>query len=156
MHHSVAFEISIFVFFLVGSGFNVWRHAASVVNSELNGITTYGKFWTQNGAVQAFKTFGALCFLVWWASNDPAVMNLATSLWPSSLGVAPGWLLSILAVTPATAGAFGLFWDVLADIAVVYLKKKFPGIAPEVFPTPATVVTKALDNQPAPVAPKGH
>jgi hypothetical protein len=146
IHHSVGFAIGVFVFFALGSGFNVWRHAASVVNSKLNGITTYGQFFRVNGPAQAFKTFGALCFLMWWSFNNPAVENLATTLWPSTFGPAPGWLLSILTVTPATAGAFGLFWDVLADLVLVYAKKKWPGIVPEVPPTLDSAVVKEIST----------
>lgn len=141
MHHGHSFNIAVWIFFAIGSGLNVWRHAASIVNSKLNGITTYGQFLRVNGAAQAFKTFGAFCFLTYWLFNQPAIANLVTMLWP---GTAPGWMLSMLTVTPATAGAFGLCWDVLADLVLVYAKKKWPGIMPEVPPTFQSAVAKEL------------
>ena len=136
MHHHLGFDVGIFAFFVLGAGMNVWRHAASVVNSKLNGIDSYQQYFVLNGALQAFKTFGAFCFLIFWLYHQSAVENLVATVWPSFLGSVPAWAQGILVVTPATAGAFGLFFDVLLDLVLVYVKKKFPQIVPaEVPPT---------------------
>jgi hypothetical protein len=129
---------------LLGAGLNVWRHAASVVNSKLNGISSYGQYFSVDGATIAFKTFGALCFLLFWTWHQSAVENFVAMLWPSFLGTIPAWAQGILVVTPATAGTFGLFFDVLLDLVLVYVKKKFPQIAPaDVPPTKESTVNKA-------------
>ena len=142
MHYSHGFVIGVSIFFVVGTGLNVWRHAASVVNSSLNGIGTYRQYFKIYGADQAFKSFGALCFLMWWSFNQIAVESLTQQLWPSRFGAAPGWLLSVESVNPATAGAFGLGWDVLLDLVLVYLRKKFPQLNRDVKPTPEATTEK--------------
>ncbi len=144
MHHSLSFAIGVFTFFLIGSGLNVYRHAASIINSKLSGISNYHQYFQVNGATQAFKTFGALCFLMWWSFNQSAVEALVAIVWPSFLGNVPTWLQGVLVVTPATAGMFGLSWDVLADLIIVYLKKKFPQLNSDVPPTYQSAITKEL------------
>ena len=142
MHHSPAFAVAVFGFFIVGTSLNVFRHASGMVNSSLNGIVTYRQYFRINGIDNLFKTFAALCVLLWWTWNQTAVETIALALWPSFLGTAPGWLQGVLVVTPATAGMFGLFWDVLLDIALVYLKKKFPQLNRDVPPTVSSVEQK--------------
>jgi len=149
MHHQHApgFMVAIFVFFTCGAALNVWRHSASVVNSALNGISSYGQYFKQYGSVQATKTFAAFLFLMIWLFNQSTVAAVLALFWPG--GTVPQWAQGILVVTPATAGAFGLFFDVAEDLAIVYLKKIAPQLFPkEVPPTPVSVVVKAEAAKP--------
>jgi hypothetical protein len=141
--------IWVFVFFGIGTALNAWRHAAGVVNSKLNGITTYGQYLAINGADQAWKSFGALCFLIYWLFHQSDIVALVQILWPSLLGTVPSWLLSVLIVTPPTAGAFGLSWDVLADLVLIFLRKKYPQLSRDVPPTVSSTVQKEIDAEPS-------
>ena len=141
MSHSLGFMLSVFASFLVGSGITIWERAAHTVNSKLNGIGTYGDYFKLYGSVQAGKTFFALCFLLLWLYHQTTVEEIVSLVWHG--GVVPQWLQGVLVVDPATAGMFGLGFEVLENFAVVYLKKKWPGIAPEVPPTPLSASTKS-------------
>ena len=148
MHH-VGFTIGIFVAFFIGAAFNIWRHSASIVNSSLNGITTYGQYFKFNGPVQATKTFAALLVLTFWLYHQGSVAGTVALVWPG--GTPPQWAQAILVVTPATAGIFGLFFDVLEDLAIVYLKK-VPGLGSfftdPPAPTPDSAAKKLEDLKP--------
>jgi hypothetical protein len=132
MHHHAGFMVAIFAMFLVGAAINIWRHSAGIVNSSLNGISTYWQYFRINGPIQATKTFAALLVLLFWLYHQGSVEGTIALIWPG--GTPPQWAQAILVVNPATAGIFGLFFDVVEDLAIVYLKK-IPGLAP-FFPDP--------------------
>ena len=155
MHHShtLHFEVLIFIFFTLGTLLNVLEHASKAVNSSLNGISTYRSYFKINGFDQLYKSFGALCVLCFLNWNESAMGNILAMVWtwlPSMFGATPpGWLVAVFVVNPATAGGFGLAWDVLLDLALVYMRKKWPQLNRDVKPTldsfvnkPSTVVSK--------------
>lgn len=149
MNHHIGFTIAVYVFFGIGTLLNVLQHASRAVNSKLNGITTYGQYFRLNGIEQAFKSFIALCILQWGWHNEPALDALAHWVWsmlPLKVETVPGWFLAALSVNPATAGCYGCGWDVLAELAVVQLKKRGILAAKEVPPTLQTEVTKAVES----------
>ncbi len=138
--HHVGFVVAVFISFLIGATIDVWRQASSVVNSSLNGIKTYGQYFKTYASVQATKTFAALLVILFWFYHPTTGQSVVGLVWPG--GNPPQWADSVLVVTPATAGMFGLFCDMAEDWAIIYLRK-VPGLGqffPE--PVPPTSVPK--------------
>lgn len=139
MHpHTILFMCLTFGFFFIGVALNLWQRASHMVNSSLNGISTYRAYFKYYGAQQAVKIFIALCFLVWAIFHESSLQSIIFGLWPSM----PDWLKQFVAINPPTAGAIGIVFDIIENVALTLLKKRFSWLDPEIPPADQTPVSK--------------